>query len=32
VSDKKPHWRTVDDIRGYVGDRIVADLSVERAT
>jgi hypothetical protein len=24
VSDKKPHWRTVDDIRGYVGDRIVA--------
>lgn len=20
----RPHWRTVDDIRGYVGDRIVA--------
>ena len=24
MSSKKPHWRTVDDIRGYVGDRIVA--------
>ena len=20
----RPHWRTVDDVRGYVGDRIVA--------
>ena len=24
MSDAKLHWRTVDDIRGYVGDRIVA--------